>query len=876
MHDVVEFPHRHPSVSDADARLGKVFAQERLDVGDVGDPGTDVETPAAPMALTHQRFAHDHRVERRDERPHREPVGRGRRHETQLANARQRQMQRPGDRRRGEREDVRHGAEVLEALLLRHAEMLFLVDDDEAEIAELDVLAEQGVRADHDVDVARLQPRLRLRRFPGSDHAGQASDLHRPGRETLAERRVVLTRQQGRRRDEGDLLARHDGNESGPERDLGLAEPDIAADQAIHGPAGGEIAQNVLDRLLLVLGLVIGKMGAEFLVHAFRRGKDLAFPQFARRGDLDQLVGDVPDPRLGARLPRLPAAAAEAVEPDFRILRSVSRDDVDVLDGDVELVVAIVEYQQAIVGRAGDVDRQQVRVSPDAVLDVDDDVSGRERRSLHDEVPGAARAPDRPGWTFAQDVPLGDDGEPVGLEAVLQTQHRETDRVRGRSSRLGPAFHVHAAPDAVIRQKTGQAVARARRIRRHDDGRSGAPQAVDVLPHDVEQGEILPGAFRREIPRPPPAEVVDLRRPGQTELGEHDARARRDARTPFLPRQMEFLRRQRAVDGRAVRPAAPFPRLPRLVVIGDGLESLIQGVVDGGVPRNHGSGQIIEQGLQLLVEQREPMLHPHVPPAGGDGLIERIGLPGHGAEATAVSAAEPRDRLLVQKGFADRPQLEGPDARHGALGKGIERANALQFVPEKVETEGMPGARREDVHDTAAHGELAGFPDGPRPLISVARQECDEAVEFQVLPDGGAVDGGAHDLPGRRPLNARVEGGDDDPRGRLGRGFRRGEPAQAVQARAGHLGVGGHPVIGQAVPRGNPDDFDVGCEERDRPRRHVHALRVERDMQGPRAVKTRDLGQGERIHPLGGARQRDGRFLSPFDIVQIQKVIHGL
>ena len=84
------------------------------------------------------------------------------------------------------------------------------------------------------------------------------------------------------------------------------------------------------------------------------------------------------------------------------------------------------------MGRAGDIDRQQIRVSPDSVLDVDDDVPGRERRGLHDVVLGAPGALGRPGQAFTQNVLLGDDGERIGLENRAQGP---VSRVRCRTER---------------------------------------------------------------------------------------------------------------------------------------------------------------------------------------------------------------------------------------------------------------------------------------------------------------------------------------------------------------------------------------------------------------------------------------------------------
>jgi hypothetical protein len=45
---------------------------------------------------------------------------------------------------------------LLEALFVAHAEALFLVDDEQAEILELQVLREDAVRPDEDVDFSLL------------------------------------------------------------------------------------------------------------------------------------------------------------------------------------------------------------------------------------------------------------------------------------------------------------------------------------------------------------------------------------------------------------------------------------------------------------------------------------------------------------------------------------------------------------------------------------------------------------------------------------------------------------------------------------------------------------------------------------------------
>ncbi len=58
------------------------------------------------------------------------------------------------DRGGGEREHVDVGLQLLDRLLVAHAEPLLLVDHEQSQALEADVLGEQPVRADDDVDLA--------------------------------------------------------------------------------------------------------------------------------------------------------------------------------------------------------------------------------------------------------------------------------------------------------------------------------------------------------------------------------------------------------------------------------------------------------------------------------------------------------------------------------------------------------------------------------------------------------------------------------------------------------------------------------------------------------------------------------------------------
>ena len=201
----------------------------------------------------------------------------------------------------------------------------------------------------------------------------------------------MLARQQRRRHHHGDLLAVDGGDEGRAQRHFGLAEADIAADQAVHRPAGAKILDGGVDGGELVVGFLVGKAGAELVIGARpdREARRLARQPLGR--DLDQLAGDLADAALHARLARLPVAAAETVEIDLALLGAVARQQVDVLDRQIKLGAFGVMDFQAIVRRAGGLDRLQADEAADAVIDVHDQIAGREAGRLGDEILGAAR-----------------------------------------------------------------------------------------------------------------------------------------------------------------------------------------------------------------------------------------------------------------------------------------------------------------------------------------------------------------------------------------------------------------------------------------------------------------------------------------------------
>ena len=208
---------------------------------------------------------------------------------------------------------------------------------------------------------------------------------------------VVLARQQRGRHDDRGLLAVDRGGEGGAQRDLGLAEADVAADQPVHRPPGAEIVERRLDGARLILGLVIGEAGAELVVEPLGRDQPRRRPRQPLRGDAHQFGRHVAHALLQPRLAGLPAGRAEPVE--VAGLRAVARQQLQVFDRQEQPVAAGVMDLQAIVRRARRLDRLQADEAADAVVDMDDEIAGAQRRGFRQHVLGAALAlaPGAPG-----------------------------------------------------------------------------------------------------------------------------------------------------------------------------------------------------------------------------------------------------------------------------------------------------------------------------------------------------------------------------------------------------------------------------------------------------------------------------------------------
>jgi hypothetical protein len=456
--------------------------------------------------------------------------------------------------------------------------------------------------------------------------------------------RIVLAREQRGRRDHRDLLSGHRRDEGGAQRDLGLAETDVAADEAVHRLAFGEVLQHVLDRPVLVVGLLPGEAVDELVEGRLFGQQHRRLAQGAPGCGLEQLVRDLADALLEPGLAPLPGLAAELVERDALGLAAVAREDVDVLDRDIELVAAGVGQHHAVVRALAYGDRLQPLVAADTVVHVDDEIAGRECRQLGQEGVGvlpAFLAADEP---VAEDILFRDDFE-LGIgEAGLERQHqRGGNRARSDAECFLPGVGEGWRGLLRFAEDCGEARAAALGVGGDDRLPAAARDGLE-MPCRCLVNVVTARAFGCEVAAAGETEVDGLGAFGLGEdVGAVDGPAD-ELRVEFVVRQVESVGFQRAVAARCLAGGVGA----RFVVVGDVGQAFFGGALGRTVDDDQVfAREVVEQRDQPVLEQWQPVLHAGEAAAVADCLVERVRC-GVGAEQFTVAAAEALDAVLVE------------------------------------------------------------------------------------------------------------------------------------------------------------------------------------------------------------------------------------
>ena len=153
------------------------------------------------------------------------------------------QRERARDRRRGHVERVRDPP-LRQRLALLDAEAVLLVDHGDGEVAQVDALLDERMRADED---ARAGVALALRH-----RAGQQPDADADLPAELLDRQEVLLGQRLGRRHQRAAVAAFYGAQQRVERDDRLPRADVALEEPLHRRGPAEVGVDLGDRAFLV------------------------------------------------------------------------------------------------------------------------------------------------------------------------------------------------------------------------------------------------------------------------------------------------------------------------------------------------------------------------------------------------------------------------------------------------------------------------------------------------------------------------------------------------------------------------------------------------------------------------------------------------
>ena len=429
-HDSFQIAFAHLSVGNGNTRLGQDVREALAHAFYGGDLVVQEVDLAAALQFAQAGFTDDSRRITRHESLDRQTLFRRGGNHREIAQAFQRHRQGARYRRRGQRQHIHLGAQGLEGFFLAHAEAVFLVDDDQAETREFHLAREQPVGADHDIDGAVCHAGQRHGLFRPAAKARQLGEFYRPIREAIGESLEVLSRQQRGRREHRHLHAVGHRDERGAQGDLGLAEADIAANQAVHGFALAQVLDHRIDGGELIRGFVEAERFREGIEVVLIDGEGAPMARCALRIEVEQFRRGVADLPRGAALGLVPDIAAQPVQRRlFGRSAAVASDQMQLRDRDVELVGFGVLDQHKLGLAFAQVQVYQSPIAADAVVQVHHRIAGAQfgkvaqhafDRALPFAFASAARV-----RRDGKDFRLGDDGSLLRdlQEAIEQRCH---------------------------------------------------------------------------------------------------------------------------------------------------------------------------------------------------------------------------------------------------------------------------------------------------------------------------------------------------------------------------------------------------------------------------------------------------------------------
>ena len=600
------------------------------------------------------------------------------------------------------------------------------------------------------------------------DEPRQQTDGDRECREALAERPVMLVREDRRRDEDGDLLAVLDRLECGAQGDLGLAVADVAEDEPVHRSAGLHVGLDLGDGPQLVGRLLVRERRFE-LGLPWRVGREgVAASVRSGRVQVEQLLRQVAD-RLADPLLRPQPVGATELRQGRVLAARVARDAGDLLDRDEDPVAGRERQLEEVAVVAGPAAAtKHLLVAGDAVVDVDDQVARAEPLedvAWHDppERLGSANA-DR-----AEQLPVGDDDETIGAagEATVQAPLDEADRAsrrcladgEGRASRVSALGEELGESGGLVgRQHDTSALLEPGVERLADPSGPGRGQGRFVPAEQVARAQPT-GGHRRALgcigfPR-------QLEGPGLYEPGLPVPR--------WQVRRRPVLRQLAGLDELLTPLVGLTPQERRRVGDVTGLVEDEQrarwNVVEAGRRRDDRRPDLgrvadrqgpVKDGRFVAVDAVALDVADEAREIGGQSL----GQPGR----TSTQPIGERGRAAFgTEELAGRQEDDLGHLADAALIGRVETPKRIHFVAEHLDPDGELGGRREQVDDAASPGELAATGDLEHWLVAERQEIPQEHVEREPDPGPDTTRLGGQVVWRDRVLEQRLDARHEDP-----------------------------------------------------------------------------------------------------------------